>query len=98
MELEDKMESNFNLETPIKLNKQYRFQWEEAQKSYVLLYPEGLIKLQGSAGEILQKVNGEKTTNKIIQELEKKFPGADLKKDVIEFLIHANQKGWVDLE
>ena len=28
----------------------YRFQWEAAQNAYVLLYPEGMVKLGGSAG------------------------------------------------
>ena len=27
----------------------FRFQWEPAQESYVLLYPEGMVKLNGSA-------------------------------------------------
>ena len=36
----------------VALEKQYRFQWEPAQDSFVLLYPEGLVKLPGSAGEI----------------------------------------------
>ena len=39
----------------LKLSAQYRFQWEEAQKCYVLLYPEGLIKLGQSSAEILKQ-------------------------------------------
>ena len=33
----------------------FRLQWEPAQNAYVLLYPEGMIKLNGSAGEILKR-------------------------------------------
>ena len=39
----------------LKLSAQYRFQWEEAQNCYVLLYPEGLIKLGQSSAEILKQ-------------------------------------------
>ena len=39
----------------------YRLQWEEAQKAHVLLYPEGMIQLNGSAGEILRRCDGERT-------------------------------------
>ena len=30
-----------------------RLQWEPAQEAHVLLYPEGMVKLNGSAGAIL---------------------------------------------
>ena len=32
----------------------FRLQWEPAQNAHVLLYPEGMVKLNGSAGEILK--------------------------------------------
>ena len=31
----------------------FRLQWEPAQDCHVLLYPEGMVKLNGSAGEIM---------------------------------------------
>jgi len=37
------------------LSRLFRLQWEEAQNSYVLLYPEGMVKLNQSAGEILKR-------------------------------------------
>jgi pyrroloquinoline quinone biosynthesis protein D len=33
----------------------FRLQWEPAQQAHVLLYPEGMVKLNGSAGEILKR-------------------------------------------
>ena len=36
----------------------FRLQWEAAQNAHVLLYPEGMIKLNGSAGEILKRCDG----------------------------------------
>jgi len=78
----------------LSLEKQFRFQWEPAQESYVLLYPEGLVKLPGSSGEIMKMIDGTKSTNQIISALEEKFPGVDLKKDVVTFIEHAYGKGW----
>ena len=46
-----------------------RFQWEEAQNCYVLLYPEGMVKLNPSAAEILKHCDGTKTVSEIIGEL-----------------------------
>ncbi len=40
------------------INRQFRLQWEAAQDKYVLLYPEGMVKLNGSAGEILRRWYG----------------------------------------
>jgi len=79
------------------LEKQFRFQWEPAQQCFVLLYPEGLIRLPGSAGEIIQHVDGSASVNGIIAALEKQYPGADLKQDVIDFLENAHDKGWICL-
>ena len=80
---------------PVKLGNGFRLQWEEAQNSYVLLYPEGMVKLNDAAGEILNQVDGEKSPDQIITALEQKFPGADLADDVREFLGIASEKGWL---
>lgn len=80
------------------LNKMFRFQWEKAQNSYVLLYPEGMIQLNGPAGEILALVDGERTVDLIIGELQEKFPDAgELDSDVLEFMQEANTQGWISL-
>lgn len=79
----------------VSLAKQYRFQWEPVQDSFVLLYPEGLIKLPGSAGEIMKRVDGNKTVAQIIADLEAAYPGADLRQDVMDFLEAAYAKGWI---
>jgi pyrroloquinoline quinone biosynthesis protein D len=79
----------------LEINRHYRFQWEPAQQIHVLLYPEGMVKLSGSSGEILKRVNGAASVGEIIGDLERAFPGADLRADVIEFLEHAHGKGWV---
>ena len=75
----------------------FRFQWEQAQDSYVLLYPEGMVKLSGSAGEILKRVDGDKTVAHIIDDLKASFPGAELDQDVRTFLEQARDNGWISL-
>ncbi|HQS32275.1 pyrroloquinoline quinone biosynthesis peptide chaperone PqqD [Polaromonas sp.] len=73
----------------------YRLQWEEVQKAWVLLYPEGMVKLNGSAGEIMHRLDGEKTVQAVIDELESQFDTTGLTADVLDFLAIAQRQGWV---
>jgi pyrroloquinoline quinone biosynthesis protein D len=73
----------------------FRLQWEEVQKAWVLLYPEGMVKLNGSAGEIMQRLDGEKTVQALIDELEREFDTSELAADVLDFLAIAQRQGWV---
>ena len=83
-------------EQPVRLAAAYRFQWEEAQQAHVLLYPEGMIKLNGPAGEILKYCDGTRTENQVIEALQLQFPGnEDLPDDVRAFLNEARANGWV---
>jgi pyrroloquinoline quinone biosynthesis protein D len=83
------------LSAPLELHRQFRFQWEPAQECFVLLYPEGMVKLPGSAGEIMKRLDGTRSADQIVQDLEAAFPGADLRSDVVEFLEIAHGKGWI---
>ncbi len=86
----------FDHEAPLSLAKYYRFQWEPAQDMHVLLYPEGMVKLPGSAGEIMKRVDGARSLNAIVADLEAAFPGApDLRADVVDFLEVAHGNGWI---
>lgn len=82
-------------DTVLELERRYRFQWEPAQQAYVLLYPEGMVQLGASAGEILKRIDGASSISAIVGDLEQAFPGADLRQDVTEFLAHAHEKGWI---
>ena len=76
----------------------FRFQWEPAQNGHVLLYPEGMVKLNESAGAILGEIDGQRCVQDIVAVLKAAFPqtGA-LEEDVIEFLEHARQQHWIEL-
>ena len=74
----------------------HRFQWEEAQNCYVILFPEGMVKLNGGAGEVLNLVDGKRKVTDIVTELKAKFPDApDLDQDIIGMLELAIEKAWL---
>ncbi len=80
----------------VTINRKFRFQWEEAQDCFVLLYPEGMVELNPSAGEILQLCDGKKTVQDIVDELNGKFSHPEgLEADVYEFLASADDNGWL---
>jgi pyrroloquinoline quinone biosynthesis protein D len=74
----------------------YRLQWEEAQQAHVLLFPEGMVKLNASAGQILLRCDGVKSSAEIIADLENAFATTGLGADVEAFLKIATDKGWVE--
>lgn len=77
-----------------------RFQWEPAQGSYVILYPEGMVKLSASAGAILEQVDGQQNVSDIIHALCQHYPQAEpsaLARDVEAFLAEAYDNGWLHL-
>jgi pyrroloquinoline quinone biosynthesis protein D len=81
------------------LARHYRFQWEEAQQGYVLLYPEGMVKLNGGAGEVIKRLAGNKTVADIVKELQEAFPGVpDMEADVLAMLQLAHEKAWIELK
>lgn len=78
-----------------RISPMFRLQWEEAQGCHVLLYPEGMVTLSGSAGEILKRIDGSATIGAIIEGLKQAFPGVPLEQDVYKFLEIAYGNGWL---
>ncbi len=87
--------------TPIdakpKVARHFRLQWEEAQNTWVLLYPEGMVKLNQSAGEIARRCDGERTVADIVADLETTFGAQNLTADVVAFLDLASERGWLEI-
>ena len=73
----------------------YRLQWEPAQQCHVLLYPEGMVKLNRSAGEILQRCDGERDVGAIVADLEHAFDARGLEADVLAFVEMAGRQRWL---
>ena len=73
----------------------FRLQWEEVQNCHVVLYPEGMVKLSKSAGEIMKRIDGLHSVETIIKELETVFSENNLESDVLKFLEVAYDNGWI---
>jgi pyrroloquinoline quinone biosynthesis protein D len=73
----------------------FRLQWEPAQDCHVLLYPEGMVRLNRSAGEILQRCDGERSLAAIVAELEQAFDTHGLATEVRGFVDIAAQQNWL---
>ncbi|HEX8884333.1 MAG TPA: pyrroloquinoline quinone biosynthesis peptide chaperone PqqD [Noviherbaspirillum sp.] len=77
------------------LNRRFRMQYEPAQQAHVLLYPEGMVRLNQSAAEILKRCDGSATVDEIIAQLEAAFNATGLRDDVLGMLSHAQEKDWI---
>ena len=88
-------ETALRVDDVMELGRQFRLQWEQAQQAYVLLYPEGMVKLSQSAGEILKRIDGKLSVAAVVKNLEQAFPGANLHQDVMNFLEVAYERGWI---
>ena len=74
-----------------------RLQWEAAQEAHVLLYPEGMVKLNSSAGAILSRCDGVRTVADIVADLERSYGMTGLTEDVQAFVVLALEKRWLEL-
>ena len=97
----DCREQDVSLETLVwpdgvpEIARHFRLQFEQAQSAWVLLYPEGMVKLSASAGEIMRRIDGETGVEMLVRDLETTFPGAEVRQDVLDFLNVAREHGWI---
>lgn len=82
----------------IEIARHYRLQWEAVPQAYVLLYPEGRVQLNPSAGEIFKRLDGKSTIASIIDELQTLFNEVDLRAPVLDALTIARQQGWITVK
>lgn len=76
----------------------FRLQFEPEQGCHVLLYPEGMIKLNDSASEILQQVDGKRSVAEIIDNLHQRFPDVPgIDEDILAFMEVAHAQFWIEL-
>jgi coenzyme PQQ biosynthesis protein PqqD len=72
-----------------------RLQFDDVRNEHLLLMPEGVVKLNASAVEILSLCDGARTKAAIVAELEARYPGNELAGDVDELLGAFAHKGLV---
>ena len=73
----------------------FRLQFEPAQDAHVLLYPEGMVKLNPSAAQILLRCDGERSIEAIVQDLEAAFNASGLEPEVRSFIEIAGKQRWL---
>ena len=74
-----------------------RLQWEPAQEAHVLLYPEGMVKLNGSAAAILTRCDGVRTVTDIVADIERTYGVAGLSAEVAAFVALAIERSWLEI-
>lgn len=85
-----------SLPTHPKLSRRFRLQFEPAQDRWVLLYPEGMVQLNPSAAEILQRCDGNRDIGTIVAELEAAFNAQGIASDVTSLLEEGQRRGWIE--
>ena len=81
--------------TQPKVSNGFRLQWEPVQDCHVLLYPEGMVKLNASAGEIMKRCDGTSSIALITADIEKTFALQGLESDVVAFVELAGKQQWL---
>ena len=80
------------------INPMYLFRWEDSQEAHVLLYPEGVVKLNQTAAAILSYCTGDLTVDESIDRLLVDFDQSDrttIAPSVMKFLEASRDKGWI---
>lgn len=78
-----------------KLTRGARLRFDKVRGSFVLMLPETAVMLSDTSAEILKLCDGERSVDALITELEARYPGADLRSDVLEFLEEAKTNRWL---
>ncbi len=79
-----------------RLSHRFRLQYEDAQQAWVLLYPEGMVKLNHSAAEILRRCDGAHSVDGIVADLETAFSVQGIDGQVRALIEEGNRRGWID--
>ena len=72
-----------------------RLRYDDVREEHVLLVPEGVVRLNPSAAEVLELCDGERSLDDIVGALSARYDGADLGDDVQELVDAMAQRGLV---
>lgn len=72
-----------------------RLRYDEVREEHVLLIPEGAVRLNPTAAEVLELCDGERSLDAIVGELSARYDGADVRDDVQELVDAMAQRGLV---
>ncbi len=88
-------ETPLKLDDAVELNPTHHFRWEEPQRAHVLLYPEGIVKLNETAAAIIEAAAGAPSIGDAVAVLVARYQHDDLEPKIIAFLEDARAKGWI---
>jgi len=63
-----------------------RLRYDEVREEHLLLIPEGAVRLNETAAEVLGLCDGERSLDDIVAVLSERYPGADVRADVVDLL------------
>jgi pyrroloquinoline quinone biosynthesis protein D len=72
-----------------------RLQYDEVREEHVLLVPEGVVRLNPTAVEVLELCDGERSLEEIVDTLSGRYEGPDLRSDVQGLVDGMTQRGLV---
>jgi pyrroloquinoline quinone biosynthesis protein D len=72
-----------------------RLRYDEVREEHVLLIPEGVVRLNPTAAEVLELCDGERSLDEIVGALSGRYQGADVRDDVLELVDAMLQRGLV---
>lgn len=70
-----------------------RLRYDEVREEHLLLVPEGAVRLNPTAAEVLGLCDGERSLEDIIGVLTERYDGSDLSEDVRELVDAMTQRG-----
>ena len=72
-----------------------RLRYDDVREEHVLLIPEGAVRLNPTAAEVLELCDGERSLDDIVGALSARYGGADVRDDVLELVDAMAQRGLV---
>jgi pyrroloquinoline quinone biosynthesis protein D len=72
-----------------------RLRYDEVREEHVLLVPEGVVRLNRTAAEVLELCDGERSLDDIVGALSARYEGSDLHTDVETLVDRMTQRGLV---
>ena len=72
-----------------------RLRYDEVREEHLLLVPEGAVRLNPTAAEVLELCDGERSLEEIVGVLGTRYEGADVSEDVRELVDRMAERGLV---
>jgi pyrroloquinoline quinone biosynthesis protein D len=91
------MVKNITQDNIVELSPLYLFRWEEPQQAHILLYPEGVVKLNETGAAIIKYCDGNHTVKEVCAQLGELYT-SDVSESVHKFLEVSYAKGWIRIK